>query len=178
MCDCPSNDELFRSIDRWIDERRWQLISVGFEEASGSRWTYSIGLIEGFGHPELVVAGGCCAACGGWVINQLGDRIAAGERWPMPTDEPVPLDGGPLVHLRPVPDECWTADWFAAWVSYYGSKSYAPPAPAAVQVVVGDAGGRFPWEPGCDEAMAASQRMPLAPVMSRSMRRRTARHRR
>ena len=78
----------------------------------------------------------------------------------MPTVEPIQLEGGPLVHLRPVPRARWTTGWFAAWVAYYAEKPYTPPAAAAVQVVVADVDGRFPWDAGCDETMAASQPTP------------------
>jgi hypothetical protein len=184
MCNCPSHHALCRSIDRWIDDRHWQLIGVGFEsrEPLSTRWLYTIGLAELFDHPELVVVGACCERCSGHGVNELARRVADGERFDLATVEPIEVLGL-AVHLRPVSPACWTGDWFAMWRRYYGDKPYAAPPMAAVQLVLPDAGGRFPWEPGCDPALAARQQMPdqlsATPRPPRGRReRRAARHRR
>lgn len=180
MCNCPNDHDLYRFIDELIDQGRWGITGVGFGERGGSRWLYSVGLSERFGHPELIAVGACCASCAGGIVNALGDRIAAGERWPIPTVEPIDVRGA-LVHLRPAPIECWSSDWFNVWRSYYASKAYEPPPMVAVQAIVADMDGRFPWEPGCDPSMAAAQQLPgapVAPTLRGRKQRRDVRHRR
>jgi hypothetical protein len=166
MCSCPSEDEMFRSIDRWIDQCRWQVLAVGHGDGGGSTWTYTIGLSECFGHPELVVVGACCVGCSRTLINELAERIAAGERFDLAT--PLVVDGTD-VQLRPVEPACWRTSWFAMWHRYYASKPYAPPPEGAMQIVL----------VGEDPMLALLQVMPSAPSeANRAARRRAARHRR
>jgi hypothetical protein len=179
MCNCPSDEELYRYIDDAIDGGRWAISGVGVGPPDELKWLYTIGLEERFAHPELVVVGVCCGPCGGGILNRVGDRIAAGDRFDVASEEPIDLDGG-FVHVRPVRSECWASSWFAVWHSYYDAKPYAPPPARAVQVVFQDRHGRFPWEPGADAAVAAAQQMPDAPPRPRPNRaeRRRPRHRR
>ena len=186
MCNCPSEEDVFRSIDRFIDENRWQHIAVGFESRDPleRRWVYSIGLAENFGHPELVLVGAWCAQCSRDAVSELGTRVAGGERFDIPTVDPIKLLDG-LAHVRPVRRACWDGDWFAMWRRYYASKSDGVPPMHAVQLIVPDAGGRFPWEPGCHPSIAAEQQMTDTSRQSRARRpsgrrkaRRDQRHRR
>ena len=182
MCNCPSEDEMFRSIDRWIDERRWQLIGVGYgDPPSPVPWTYTIGLGEAFVHPELFTVGACCYPCSGSLLNALGDRVAAGERFDAPTQEPIVVHdpaGDFEVHVRPVEGRPLDTDWFAMWHRYYGSKPYAPPPLGVMQVVLPDRRGRDPWEPGCEPVDAERQQVPdRPPSPTRAMRRRARHHR-
>jgi hypothetical protein len=182
MCDCPTDEEMFRSIDRWIDERRWQLIGVGYgDPPSPVPWTYTIGLAEGYGHPELFTVGACCYTCSGSLLNALGDRVAAGERFDEASREPIVVDDRGVdveLHLRPVEGRALVGDWFAMWHRYYWSKPYEGPPLSVVQVVLPDRDGRFPWEPGCDPVTALRQQVrDQPPSPNRAMRRRT-RHRR
>ena len=176
MCDtCPPPDELYERIDRAIDERRWFMTGVGVGPPEHLKWLYTVGLSEQLDHPELLVVGVCCAPCGGNILNALAERVAAGERFDVPTAEPLTFDRGGLLHVRDVPEACWASSWFAMWLGYYREKPYAPPPARAVQVLFTDDRGRFPWEPGCDPAIAYLQRLTDAPreiVMSGSSRRR------
>ncbi|MEA3056070.1 MAG: hypothetical protein QOD30_1502 [Actinomycetota bacterium] len=183
MCECPSDDELFRSIDHRIDARRWQLLGIGYGDASTPiPWTYSIGLAEGFDHPELFVVGSFCYECSGHLLNSIGELVANGARFDRPTsNELVLVDRGAdvPVHLRPVEGRPLVTNWFAAWHAYYRSKPYEPPPLSVVQVVLPDRAGRYPWEPGCDPDLAVRQQVPDEPTRpNRSARRRAARHRR
>src|SRR5688572_17112612 len=148
MCNCPTDEELFRSIDRWIDERRWQLIGVGFgEHPSPTPWAYTIGLAEGFGHPELFIVGACCYSCSSSALDVLANRVAAGERFDEPSPTPIAVVdelGGVEVHVRPVEGLALESDWFAMWHRYYWSKAYDPPPLSVIQVVLPDRRGRYP----------------------------------
>jgi hypothetical protein len=175
MCDCPSHADLFSFIDDQIDGGRWAVSGVGVGPPGQSKWLYTVGLLERFRHPELVVVGACCPECAAWLLNRLGDRIAEGERFEITTTLPIELERT-SVHLRPVRRECWDTDWFAVWKRYYDTRPYDAPPAKAMQVVVPDERGRFPWEPACDPELAAAQQMPDAPLegppMNRADRRR------
>jgi len=74
MCDGWTLDEAQADLNDRKQRFGWTLQGV-----EGARpWTYSIGLTERFGHPELVMAGVPIDAAGA-MINALGHRIAAGE---------------------------------------------------------------------------------------------------
>ncbi len=182
MCNCPSEAELFRSLDRRIDDRRWQLIGVGYgDPPSPVPWTYTIGLAEGFQHPELFTVGAWCSPCSGSLLNALGDRVAVGERFDGPSHEPIVVhDGGEEleVHVRPVEGPALVGNWFAMWHRYYWSKPYESPPLSVMQVVLPDRAGRFPWEPGSDAVVALCQQVPDQPPSPNRAMRRRARHRR
>src|SRR5690349_15721263 len=130
MCDCPSDDELFRGIDQQIDARHWQLIGVGFGEGpSSTPWTYTIGLAEGFDHPELCLVGACCWTCSGSLLNALGERVQRGERFDRSTLPVVVDDRGVDVEVafRRVEGLALVTSWFAAWHAYYRSKPHDSP---------------------------------------------------
>ena len=106
MCNCPTEEEMFRSIDRCIDERRWKLIGVGYgNPPSPVPWTYTIGLAEGFAHPELFTVGACCSTCSGSLLHAVGELVAAGGRFDEPSQDPIVVhDRGEdvEVHVRRV----------------------------------------------------------------------------
>jgi hypothetical protein len=181
MCDCPTDDDLFHSIDQQIDARRWKLIGVGFgEQPSPTPWMYTIGLAEGFGHPELCMVGACCWTCSGSLLRALAERVGAGERFDRAMCAAVEDDlGVELVGFRPVQGSALVTSWFAAWHAYYRSKPYAPPPLEVLQVVMPDAHGWYPWDAACDVEVALRQEMPdRPPEPNRAMRRRAQRPRR
>jgi len=183
MCEqCPSEEELFGSIDRLIDRRRWQLIGVGYDDPSVPvPWTYSIGLAEGFDHPELFVVGACCYECSGHLLHAMGELVAAGARFDRPSAEELVLEDRGVevpVHLRPVEGPPLVTRWFGAWHGYYRSKPYDPPPLSVTQIVLPDRNGRYPWEPGCAPDLALRQQVPDQPPRTNRAARRAVRHRR
>lgn len=182
MCNCPTEEEMFRSIDRWIDERRWQLIGVGYgDPPSPVPWTYTIGLAEGYAHPELFTVGACCSTCSGSLLHALAELVAAGGRFDEPSHDPIVVhDRGEDVelHVRPVEGPALIGGWFAMWHRYYRSKPYDSPTLTVMQVILPDRRGRYPWEPGCDPEVAARQQVARQPPSpNRAMRRRARYHR-
>lgn len=132
MCDGGTAAEYYALIDRCIDGGVWFVQGV----ESDPPWAYTIGLVELFGHPELVMVGG------GWegaraVLNRVGERIGRGERvdWGSTMLE---LEDGTQLCFVPVARELYESEWFAGWWHYYGSKPWAPPAFAAMQVLLVD----------------------------------------
>lgn len=181
MCDCPTDDDLFRAIDQQIDAGHWYRIGVGFgEDPSPTPWTYTIGLTELFGHPELCIVGMCCWTCSSELLSAVSERVRTGAlfgRSPLPV---VVGDrrGDVEVATRPVHPVALETSWFAVWRRYYGSKPWAPPPLEVVQIVLPDTHGCYPWDDACDPEIVARQAMPASPPGSnRATRRRARRHR-
>lgn len=115
-----------------ISKTGWHL--TGVEASPGQpRWVYTIGLIESFEHPELVVVGGCCIDCSGAQLNDLGRLVEAGTRF---SESAAVCDchaGGPARFGRVHPGH-WQTDRFAAWTNYYAPLD-GPVQPEALQVI-------------------------------------------
>lgn len=141
-------------------------------EGDQPAWCYTVGVTEVTGHPELVMVG-ACPQCAAGTLNRLGSRIRSGERFEVPTRYPV-FRGPDLapIHLRPVHPDHWDTDRFTMWLWYYRQRGWHPPRREAVQVVVPDDAGRFPWEPEA-AALAAigHHRAPTPPRLATTRRR-------
>lgn len=146
ICDGNTYEDRYRRIDELIRDDFWLLMSIE-GDADHVPWTYTIGLTEVTGHPELAMVG-ACDQCAGSALNELGLRIRSGERFEVPTRYPIYRPARAVAHLRRVHPDHWETDRFGEWLDYYEHRSGLPAVPAAVQVVVADPQGRFPWEPG------------------------------
>jgi len=177
-CNCPPPEEVFARVDRAIDAGGWHMIWVD-SLGEGPCWGYTIGLTERFGHPEFIVLD-ACDCCAARILWAAAEQVAAGDPRSVPSPEPVVLGGSYAYHFRRVDPAHWQDGWFATWRGYYDSKPWAPPRPAAVQIVHGDADGRFPWDPGCDPTVRRGQAILLGPrrVRANHPNRRTRRRRR
>ena len=77
ICDGTTVDQARLDLSNRKERFGWALQGV---EASRP-WVYTIGLLERFDHPELVMAGVPIRVAGS-ALNALGARIAGGERFP------------------------------------------------------------------------------------------------
>jgi hypothetical protein len=114
------------------------MMSVG---GGKSAWTYTIGLVESFDHPEFVMAGLSAENCS-VVINALVDRVRAGERFDVGCPDPS-IRGVP-VRVGAVHPTQWVHGRFAMWVNYYGEAGEPRPVPSAVQILWPNDDGVFP----------------------------------
>ena len=122
-------------------------------DATHPPWTYTIGLLDGFGHPELIVVGLACeSACA--LLNALADRVAAGCRF---AAGEWFVGGDYTLGFRPVHDTRWESGLFAKWHHYYECVGYPDEDPVALQVVWPDDSGRFPEDPGFSPELARIQ---------------------
>jgi len=130
ICDGMSHEESNLWTMQAIERYGWSV--VGVEAGRGIGWAYTIGLLEGFDHPELVVVGLDWPASGN-LLNRLGDQVAAG-RLLYPGLGEDPAEG---IELGAVAPSQWTErSTFAGWVGYYEWRGGAPADPFAVQVFV------------------------------------------
>lgn len=127
MCDGASSAEVDQWLQATIERVGWAL--MGVEDGRSVGWTYTIGLVDRFDHPELVVVGMGSAA--GHLLNELGLRVEAGERLDVSS---VPEVGGHLFSIGSVDPAQFSHGAFAVWTSYYRRHigEYVPPV--ALQV--------------------------------------------
>ena len=145
ICDGGTYDELRRKTEADIDTFGLHIVAV--ERSSGGvGWAYSIGLLERFAHPELVVNGACCFGCAGARLNALGEAIAGGERFEA-GDAHTPSDRrAPVARFGAVHPHHWQTSLFAAWLDHYDGRPWAP-TPAALQVISRGQSGRWQDDP-------------------------------
>jgi hypothetical protein len=130
ICNGMTHDESNRWTMQAIEEYGWSV--VGVEGPAGVGWAYTIGLLEGFDHPELVVVGLDWPDCG-QLLNGLGDQVAGGRLlYPGLEDPDECLEFGVVA-----PDQWKAKDTFAGWLGYYEWRGGMPADPVAVQVFVG-----------------------------------------
>lgn len=131
ICDGGTHDEYDAIVAANIEKSGWHLTGV---EASGHNpgWVYSIGLIESFGHPELIVMGDCCMQCAAAQINDLGRLIKAGTHCTVDSAVCAGHPGGPA-RFGPVHGAHWK-DRLGTWLNYYAPLGL-PFQPSALQVI-------------------------------------------
>lgn len=151
MCEGATEDEVLRRLHQQIQDHGFAIVPVGSgREARG--WAYTIGLVEGTYHPELVVAGyplGDAVV----VLDEVGHRVVAGSRVSAGVG-PVTYRGVP-VGTVPVHPSHIRRGLMAAWRWYYDSVGRPDLGPCALQVVLPD--GAF-----CDEHQTSQPRLDQA----------------
>ena len=138
-------------LQQWQDqEDAWLRDTVrrhgwAVQYAAGSPpFAYTVGLF-GFEHPELLVYG-LDLQTSAWLLNDLGQRVADGERFG--PGRPLRLAGwNHRLQLFPFHDGDDPPVLGSAQRFY--DRGAAGPVPA-LQLIWDDAAGRFPWEAGYD----------------------------
>lgn len=135
ICNGATLHEVLDRIDDDIRRRGWAIQGVeGSRHGGGDRpWAYSIGLIERYGHPELVVIDLAVGACLG-LVDELAARVATGERF-APGDD-VPIHGDASVGFVPVHAAHIERGLLNMWMNRYTGLGEASPPLEALQVVV------------------------------------------
>lgn len=141
ICDGATEDEFLFDLYGKIDRYGWAVIAV---EASHDtpNWSYTVGLSDGFGHPELVVVG-LQPYDAQRLLNLIGGHVRRGERFDAGTRLAVP-QAGVEVHLGEVHPAQWEHGVFAMWEGYYEALGPPHPDEQAIQVLLptGSGGGR------------------------------------
>jgi len=133
-------DEVERRVRADIARHGWHVVIVPPEDDAPG-WAHTIGLLERYAHPELLVFGSAPQQLGA-LVNALGARVRAGRRLgPGDVLDDV-LEGLPFA-LREVAPR-WVPVFLgnAAW--HYQRENLA-----VVQGFWPDRQGRFPWQPEC-----------------------------
>lgn len=144
ICAGGTHADYYDEIAAHIRDHGWHVTGV---EAAALRpgWAYTIGLLERYDHPELILTGMCCWPCAHATLNGIGAQVAEGARFTA-GDEVESPDGGGRARLGAVHPRQWQTSLFNAWRAYYDAGPLAP-APAALQVVTLDRRGRWQDDP-------------------------------
>lgn len=125
------------TVEEWLDGTRERIEEHGFTMVSvdaKSPWTYTIGLLESFGHPELVITGVDPSAAQD-LLRAFVAHIRSGDGFERGD---VSLHGVPF-RIGDVHPTQWVHGRFAMWVNYYGERGARsgelPPTPVAVQIL-------------------------------------------
>lgn len=133
ICDGATEDEFLFDLYGKIDRFGWAVISV---EASHDtpNWSYTVGLSDGWDHPELVVVG-LQPYDAQRLLNLIGGRIRQGERFDPGMRLAVP-QAGVDVHFGAVHPEQWEHGVFGTWEGYYDAVGPPYPDEQAIQVIL------------------------------------------
>jgi len=131
MCEGASLDDVRFHIHGLIEGSGWAVIPVEGNTPYRS-WAYTVGLVQTFEHPELVVVG-LDPLAAGRLLNSIGDAIRDGARL---AAEEVILLGREHIHMAQVHACHFAAGTFAAWVDYYGALGPPRPDPQALELVL------------------------------------------
>lgn len=113
MCDGYTWEEVQQWYADAIAVHGWAVIGVEDEHLTG--WAYTVGLVDGFDHPELIVVGmGFKGAKR--LLNDLGHQILNGKRF---TIESVAEVGDHLFTFGPVDEEQFEHETFNGWTGFY-----------------------------------------------------------
>ncbi len=120
-CDGYSEEQVMLAIDLTVRTHGWQLTQVEDERP----FSYTVGLLQTFGHPELVVVDmklDSAADLIGFLVRMLesNGRI---------DHEQLGTYGTELVTVHP---NHLNGEWFGTWMRYYQS---APPPDGFMQVI-------------------------------------------
>lgn len=167
MCDGGTTEDYDLAVTANIKDFGWHLTGVE-QSARSPSWVYSIGLIERFDHPELIVTGICCMPCAAQGLNEIGTLIQEGSRFSTGDELAGGCPGG-TARFGAVHPSHWTTDRFNAWVNHYGPQRQTL-EPSALQVITRSLDG--PWQ---DEIQSQWHRLRLDRPALRRPRRRHAR---
>ena len=135
-------DEIRRFIDRAVKEHGWYVQSVLPGPQGDPSFSYTIGMTETFGHPELLMIG-FPPDLMHQLLNGVGKLDRAGERFGEWDQSDKVVEGFP-VYFRAVP-----LPQARKWARG-ASERYRPRSFGLLQVFLPDRNGKFPWDEGCD----------------------------
>jgi hypothetical protein len=144
ICDGGTPAEFHDLIDRHIRESGWHLMAV---DPGGGRglWVYTIGLLERYAHPELVVTDACCHPCAASALNDLGAQVRDGVTFRV-GDQATSRETTAQARFGAVHPRQWQTDRFNQWREYYRGRPDSP-EPMALQVITQGRSGRWQDDP-------------------------------
>jgi|SRR5215468_157920 len=131
--ECPPIESVIADIKKY--DLSVMLIN---ENEEGPRFAFSVGLYHSFKHPEIIVFG-LEREVAHWIINELAQRIKAGERCDVGKEYVGLLEGYNCV-FREAPKGCYP-DYFGYAMAFYKGDDFP-----ALQLVWPDKENKWPWE--------------------------------
>lgn len=132
MCEGFSVEDVLALEAARIDEYGFIVMGVdGTQESpSAITWSYTVGLLDAAGHPELIVAGPSVDA-GGDLLNRLGRRVLAGARFTVGDRVKVDRSRARIGAVHPIQYEL---DTFNVWHSLRAIGALDAPEVETLQV--------------------------------------------
>lgn len=137
LCDGANEQDLFGQFRARIAQFGFTMVHVG--EGSSS-WTYTVGLVEGLGHPEFVVTG-LNPTAASVVVAGLVERVRAGERYTSASEASYE---GVALRFGAVHRSHWRHGRLAMWEAYYDRFGGKPASRSAIQILWPNEDGAFP----------------------------------
>ncbi len=141
-------DEIEARVRHDIARHGWHLVLVPPEE-SAPGWAHTIGLFEGFEHPEVLVFGIDLQVLAR-LLNHVGEAIRRGRRFASGEEAPGLLEQGALAFRDLAPK--WR-DPFLGNAAWHYQRDDVP----CLQCFWPDPGGHFPWQRECDAEWRGDQ---------------------
>ena len=154
-------DEMDKNVLMDVTKYGFNIVQVGEEDPTHDHpaapptwpypWAYSIGLYHSYRHPEVIVVGMSEDLLGS-IVSILGKRVGDGERFEPGRDYDKVIEGYPCTFL-PVAEIAYP--WFLSYATWF----YRGHAFPALQCVLPDRHGRYPWQrhPGHGDRQANLQ---------------------
>ncbi|HVA75920.1 MAG TPA: DUF4262 domain-containing protein [Acidimicrobiales bacterium] len=133
ICDGQSEEDFLTNVYRHVADRGFTVMAVG-KTMEGVGWAYTIGLIVGYDHPELVVAGKNLREAVG-VLQTLGACVTVGDRLDTAVQHGLT---GTAIGVVPVHQCHLDRGLMAYWERYYDSLARFDVKLRAVQIVLPD----------------------------------------
>lgn len=119
-----SNDKIITRVRSDVQEFGWHCLSVLPRKGeSGEAFTYTIGLAETFGHPEIMIFG-LNNETSHWILNDCVQIIRDGATLQPDVEYFDILGGGYAVTFKCVRTEC-LSEYFGAAVRFYDGKEFS-----------------------------------------------------
>lgn len=118
-------------------------------------YSYTVGLEDRFGFPEVCIFGLKPVACRG-LFAMVVDALAGGTEFPVGAAFIGLLDSGQACGFLPV-DATAAVGMFPALAEHHTVAGDAPDGFELVQLAWPDPAGNLPWEPGFDPRLAPAQ---------------------
>ena len=143
MSQVTERDQLLFNIEGRISRYGWSCYYIF--GGAGPPWLYTIGLVEGFGHPELIIFGLDQSSAHG-LATRMVERLTSEVEVATGRHAGEGLDGLPVAYLE-VDQAYWRepSDYILGWLDYYRALERTLDQ-RALQLVWSDESGHLPWD--------------------------------
>ena len=153
MTEEAAAEDFQNTILRLLHGHDWMVLRVS-DEADELAWSYTIGLWERFGHPELIAIG-LPEDTAHDILNIAGEAISGGTVFRSEDLCDQLAVGVPMKMTATSPRVVWDFVQAARW--YYLEHRKEDEPPPFLQCVWPDRNGKFPSEPGWGETQGWPQ---------------------
>ena len=141
-------DRFERKLRTDVEQNGWHVLNV-FAEDGVPPFSYSIGLYQTLGHPEIFIAG-LPSRVADPLIHSVGEEIRAGRSFEAGEVNSDLLRGHDCA-FRPVPRHAYQ-EYFGRAIDFYDGENFP-----VLQLVYPDQEGRWPWDDGAEEGFRLMQ---------------------